>query len=464
MSKAVVDFGANTTGFNRGLDDMRSKVKGWSSDVGKSIAGAFAAGAALSFAKNFMDDMARINDLSDRLGVSTDAIQRLGHVAEMSGTDLETTIKTLGKLTIAAGKSGEEFEKLGINAGEFAAASPEAQVILLAGAFDRANGDVQKMNDLMALLGSRGQEIMPMLTMGADEMAAALAGTSVVSAQAVEAMALLDDSIVELGQNAKVWLGGVVEWIQSIATAGAAVVAMFSEGGSFEGNYARLKEIQANDADVKANRKERAVKAKGALTTDAEGKATGQDGDKTAAAAKALEEEMTRLARSRMDDEQKITDLKREQAELAAAAQDKSKSDAERLGAAREVLQVQQEIEAIQKRINDAAAKADEEAEKAMQEFYDGEAAAEEEADADAAAAIDEFYDEEAKAAEESGALDKMRPSVVSSSLAAIGGGGGSYFSSGQNPALVEAKKQTSLLERIASNTGGGSTGTVNPF
>lgn len=40
------------------------------------------------------------------------------------------------------------------------------------------------------------------------------------------------------------------------------------------------------------------------------------------------------------------------------------------------------------------------------------------------------------------------KPSVISSSLASVGGGGGAYV--GTDPALTEARRQTSLLQQIA--------------
>jgi hypothetical protein len=455
MAKATATLEVNNSGFKRGFDDMRKHAAGWSNDVKGMVAGAFAFGAIASFVSSFVSSMARVKDLSDRLGQSTETIQRIGNAAKLSGSDLESVIKVLTKLTLEASKSGEAFAKIGISAAEFASANPEQQVIMLAKAYEEASGNQQKMLDLMALLGPKGQDIMIMLAGGVEELNKQLNQVPVVSETAINAMANLDDAIDSFTQHAHESLGAIIGLLGHLGAAAAAVFQTFS-GGSFSENY--QKNIEGL-LDQKPTTE--AKKGDGITSADDQKKAE-DDKSKADAAAKALEEEMTRLARSRMDDEQKITDLKREQAELAAAAQDKSKSDADRLNAAREVLRVQQEIESIQKRVDDAAAKADEEAEKAIADFYEAEAKAQEEADKEAEDALKEAYEAEAKAAEEAAS---SAPTIVSSSLASIGGGGSSYVGQGSNPALVESRKQTALLQRLVANTGGtAAMATNSPF
>jgi len=462
MAKATATLEVNNSGFKRGFDDMRKQTAAWSSDVKGMIAGAFAFGAIASFVSNFVSSMARVKDLSDRLGQSTDTIQRIGNAAKLSGSDLESVIKVLTKLTLEANKSGEAFAKIGISAAEFASANPEQQVLMLAKAYEEASGNQQKMLDLMALLGPKGQDIMIMLAGGVEELNKQLNQVPVVSETAINAMANLDDAIDSFTQHAHESLGAIIGMFGQL---GAAVMAVYQTFGitGFDGNGKSFVENMTANMESTLDQKSTAETKKGAgITTADDQKKADDDKAKEAAAAKALEEEMTNLARSRMNDEQKITDLKREQAELAAAAQDKSKSDVDRLNAAREVLRVQQEIESIQKRVDDAAAKADEEAEKAIADFYGAEAKAQEEAEKEAEDALKEAYEAEAKAAEEAAS---SAPTIVSSSLASIGGGGSSYVSQGSNPALVESRKQTALLQRLVANTGGtAAMATNSPF
>lgn len=463
MAKATATLEVNNSGFKRGFDDMRKQTAAWSSDVKGMIAGAFAFGAISSFVSNFVSSMARVKDLSDRLGQSTDTIQRVGNAAKLSGTDIEFVTKTMTSLTLEAAKSAEGFAKLGINAEAFAAASMEDQVLMLAKAYEEASGNQQKMLDLMALLGPKGQDIMIMLAGGVEELNKQLNDVPIVSETAINAMANLDDAIDSFTQHAHESLGAIIGMFGQL---GAAVMAVYQTFGitGFDGNGKSFVENMTANMESTLDQKSTAETKKGAgITTADDQKKADDDKAKEAAAAKALEEEMTNLARSRMNDEQKIADLKREQAALAAIAADTvGKSVAEQLDAARGVLQVQQEIESLQKRVDDAAAKADEEAEKAIADFYEAEAKAQEEADKEAEDALNEAYEAEAKAAEEA---SSSAPTIVSSSLASIGGGGGSYVSQGSNPALVESRKQTALLQRLVANTGGtAATATNSPF
>ena len=337
MSKLEATVGIKNGPFKNGLNEMRSQAKAWGSDIKSTIAGAFAFGAVASFFTNFVSEMARVKDLSDRLGESAQTIQRVGNAAKLSGSDLEFIVKTLNKMTLAAANSSDKFAEAGINATEFANAGMEEKILMLAGAYEEASGSQEKMLHFMELLGPKGQDIMILLSQGVAELKKQLNDVPTVSNTAIQAMALLDDSIDSFGQHAKQSLGSVIGLLAHLGAAAAAAWQML-DGGSFSDNY--LKNIEnLLDQETTGGTK---TKVK-----DFETKESTADADKKKAAdaAKALDEEMLKIARSRMDAEQKIADLKREQAQFAATAQDKTKSDAERLDAAKKVLEIQQQIE-----------------------------------------------------------------------------------------------------------------------
>jgi len=216
---------------------------------------------------------------------------------------------------------------------------------------------------------------------------------------------------------------------------------------------------------------------------------------------------MLNLARSRMDAEQKITDLKREQAMHATASQDKSKSEVERANSAIKVLQLQQEIESGQADIAKAKKKEQDDAAKDAEKKAKDTAKAESDlAEEERAQKLEKMKPEDrikelkkqqkelndaaaqetdpkAKAEKKLEALKlndaidaamkekdggaKSKPSVISSSLGSVGGGGGAYV--GADPALTESRRQTSLLQQLVRNTSlgqGGSSFTPprNPF
>lgn len=504
MAQVSATVGIKNSAFKRGLDDMRNDAKKFGTDIKSTIAGAFAFGAVASFITNFITEMARVKDLSDRLGESSSTIQRVGNAAKLAGSDLEAIIKVLTKLTLSASTSADKFAAVGISAAEFANAGTEGKILLLAQAYDTASGNQAKMLALMDLLGPKGQDVMILLAGGAAAVNEALNQVPVVSDQAINAMARLDDAMDSFKQHAHQSLGAVIGLFQHLGAATVAAYDTLATGGSFSGNYLKRVEPMLDQNGT--------PKTKTPADLD-DKKAAADAAKKTADAAKSLDQELLDLARSRMTAEQNITDLKREQAEHAATAQNKTKTETERLDAAKKVLELQQQIEAGEKSVakttQDEADKLAKQQAAAAEKIAKAEGALADEENAQAlekmapaariaalkqqqqamfesAAALGTGGDREAAANAKLEALkmndeidasqkeldDKAKektrnPSVVSSSLASIGGGGNAYVTT-SDPVLQENRRQTSLLQQIASNTrgqgGATTTATASPF
>ena len=501
MAQVTATVGIKNSAFKRGLDAMRSEAQSWASDIKGTIAGAFVFGSVMNWFNNFREQMGRVQDLADRFGQSTKAIQQVGNVAKVSGTDLEQLSTVLTKLTLEAGKSAEKFERVGINVADFAAAGYDQQILMLAAAWERANGDTEKQLALMQLLGDSGQNLLPMLSKGVKQLTEEFAAVPVVSDAAVASMSRFNDFLDGMITKSHEAAGALVGLRGQL---GAATAALF-QSGDFTENYAK-------NIEGLLDQKPTAQAPKTGITSDADQKAAEDEDKKAAEAIARLDEEMIKLARSRMTEEQKITDLKREQAEHAARAQDKTQSDADRAAAATEVLRIQQEIEAAEKRIaatkdaeakkaadkkkseNEAAVQAEtrlaEEQRKQRLDKMDPKSRIEElkreqkalnesaanDPDRKSAAEkklkaleLNREIDSAQKALEEKSPTLKARnPSVISSSLGAIGGGGGVFVNAGTDPLLMENRRQTSLLQQIARNTTttGGMPGSpaTNPF
>ncbi len=555
MAEAKVKIGIENSGFERGLAAMRQQASAWKDDMKSTIAGGFAFGAALSFFNNFRQEMGRIQDLADRFGQTTKSIQQVGNVAKVSGTDLEQVASILTKLTLEATQNGDAFAKVGINAAEFASAGYDQQILLLAGAWERANGDTAKQLELMTLLGAKGQDLLPMLSKGVATLTEEFAQVPVVSDVAIASMSRFNDFLDNLVTKAHEAAGAVVGLFQHAIAAGEAIGQMFTgdertdrikqlqeeqkklaessntggksdqqiladmermleiqkeikalqSGGGFWDNY--QKNLEKNKTLDESS----TAKSQGKVVTESDAKAAADAQAKTDAARLALEQQMQQLARSRMTDEQKIADLEKEKAAAAAKAKDAKGSEEDRLKAAKMELEIQQQIEALQKKVKqdkeaeaktiddlekkaasmedeqklagmDPAARA-EELKKRQKALFDEAAAAEKDKDRkraaekrieamgladDIARAQKEAEDKAKEKDKDKLPKDSKQPGVVSSSLAAIGGGGGVYVAQGLDPALQEARNQTNLLRQIAANTARATDatapGTTNPF
>ena len=504
MAEAKVKIGIENSGFERGLAAMRGQISGWKDDIKSSIAGAFTFGAALTFFNNLREEAGRISDLAARFNQTRQSIQQVSNVAKVSGTDIEQLASILEKMSISAADGSESFAKVGINAADFVAADYQGRILMLAEAWEKTNGSVQAQADLMALLGAKGADLLPLLSKGVKGLQDEFAAVPVMADGAIEAISQLNDTIDTLVMKAQQGAGSLI----GLAKAGISLAAAwFTNGGDSEKMWADYADRMASQQEPTGGS---AADLKNPKTAASQAKAAEDAKAKTDAARLALEEQMQTLARSRMTDEEKITDLEREKAALAAKAQDAAQSEEDRLKAAQEVLKVQQEIEAIQNRlaktkeaeaktISDLEAKAAEmqdqqklagmdpaaraeELKKRQNALFAEAAAAEKESDRKRAAEkriealglADDISRAEKEAADKAKGKDPEKlpkasqPGVVSSSLGAIGGGGGVYVTQGLDPALQESRNQTNILRQIAQNTARGSeapsTGTTNPF
>lgn len=231
---AKVSIGVDDAGLQAGLSRATASVKTFATKsqaagatAGAAISKAFAFAGGVAAVRGFITEMGRVNDLAQRFGVTAESIQRVGNVAQLAGSDIEQVAKVMSKLTVEAAKGNETFAALGISAAAFAGADLDQQVVMLARAYEMANGDQTKMVQLMELLGTRGQDILPLLADGADNVAAAMANMAVVTEGSVKSMARMDDQIDVFFQNAKMAFGVL---IQEVRVFGAALDSLSMSG------------------------------------------------------------------------------------------------------------------------------------------------------------------------------------------------------------------------------------------
>ena len=114
--------------------------------------------------------------LSQRLGISTDAVQRLGYAADVSGAsteDMQTAVQHLSLQMEEARKTGtgpliDGLDRLGISYSEVKGKSPDQVINRLADAFADAGPEVNKTGLAMEVLGRGGAALIPLLNKGSD--------------------------------------------------------------------------------------------------------------------------------------------------------------------------------------------------------------------------------------------------------------------------------------------------------
>lgn len=134
---------------------------------------AIAAGI-IAVGKAGLDAADRINDMSIRLGVSTEALSQYAYVAKMSGTDLEalgTAIrfseKAISQAASESGAGAQKFQELGLSVANLKSMRPEAAFEAIGDAISRLPSAADKTAASMKYFGRAGADIIPVFENGA---------------------------------------------------------------------------------------------------------------------------------------------------------------------------------------------------------------------------------------------------------------------------------------------------------
>lgn len=163
--------------------------------------GKAAAEALVDVAKDAVETAAHLDDTSQAIGVSTDALQELGYAAGQSGVEageLEQSLRLLSRTMAAAGEGGEEqgkaFAKLGVHVkgadGKLRAADDVIGDI--ADKLKKMPDGAEKTALSMQLFGKTGSKMVPLLNEGSD-------GIARMRQEARDLGLVLDENLIKQG-------------------------------------------------------------------------------------------------------------------------------------------------------------------------------------------------------------------------------------------------------------------------
>lgn len=120
------------------------------------------------------DAAGRINDLSSKYKINTQALQVWGTLAQDAGGSMEDMAQGYGKLTRAMNQAmaGTDqraiaaFRAMGISVGDLRKMKPEEVMLKMADAFKAGTNDMGKQAILLELMGKNGQGMMDALEQG----------------------------------------------------------------------------------------------------------------------------------------------------------------------------------------------------------------------------------------------------------------------------------------------------------
>jgi hypothetical protein len=178
-----VVLGADTAALDKGLDDSRTKLGQFASDIaatgaiiGAAITAAY--GAVALGINNTLKSMDELNKQSQKIGIPVEQLSALKLAADLSDVSMEQLGVGVGKLSKnmveAAGKPTSEaanaFRALGVNVKDANGKLLPTQDVLLslADKFSGLKDGAGKTAAAMAIFGKSGADLIPLLNAGRD--------------------------------------------------------------------------------------------------------------------------------------------------------------------------------------------------------------------------------------------------------------------------------------------------------
>ena len=161
MDKAARYADKRTREIERQAKERAKAIDAAFTGIADKIAGAFAGLQIVQFANQTLELQGRLDDLTKSTGLSVTTLAGLEHAARMSGSNLDTVASAVNKLAVNMGKDAEKFAKLGVTAKD--------PIDALGQLADILNGidDPQKRAAVAAdALGKSWQELAPLLSEG----------------------------------------------------------------------------------------------------------------------------------------------------------------------------------------------------------------------------------------------------------------------------------------------------------
>lgn len=495
-------FGADVKPFQRGLNTMRTQTQAFSRSVKGMLLSAFGMTAIIAGFKSLFAEMDRIHKLAVRFRETAETMQRLAHVADLNGANLEVVANAMARVTKNAYEATrgnkamqEAFSAINIDAAAFLNMPLEQKLIILSGAYDRSTQAGESMAQMMDVLGRSGSELIPTLAEGQAKLEAQLKSAAVLSNSAVDSIKRFNDSLTSLGNKSKSIGGEVVE-------------AFMFMGAAIE---LGLNKAFASSEDAAKQWRRRMNNLTHGIAVEGAGGSPESEAELEMLQKRfELEEEIAKIKEDSRQKElsiaQKILEMEEKRGDLLMKSFDASNEN-ERLEIEKQILEIYNDISKLKDDQDEEQKKAADELVSAAQKIADATAdmsraladAATDEAksdrdrkfrsldddgkiemltneqeelmrQSDEAGKIGDFEGQIRRRieAKEKGdeilsiakdALSNIKgPTIATSSLASIGAGGSANLLTGD----TNEKRKISLLEVIANNTSRGETGSSN--
>lgn len=219
IGQITVKIGADTYELQKGLGQAQTQVAGFQKNTEAltgtlktlALAGVATATALGTFVKTTIDAMDALDDVSQKTGVATEALSKLGYVANIEGIGVQGLqqafvflSRNMSEAAQGAGSALPAFNALGIQFKNVDGTLRSADDVFLdvSERFARMEDGAQKTAIAMAIFGRAGAQLIPMLNYGRDSLQAygdeldAFGGT--ISKDMAQAAAQFNDNMVRV--------------------------------------------------------------------------------------------------------------------------------------------------------------------------------------------------------------------------------------------------------------------------
>jgi len=234
--------------------DWKSALLGAASALGL----AFSVKALTDFALGVVDTASKIGDMSEKLGISAEAVQRFGYAADQSGSSIDTVDRAIKAMNVSLAEGSKStvaaLEAAGLQFKDIRQMSPEDAFIAIGNAVAGIEDPMTRAKVATALFGKAGQELIPTFLSGIQKVGSE---TKVMSEDTVRRLKEAQDAwarfknavvvasgewIAEVEKDASRWMNAVTalgkppvavwNWLQSFRNQSGALVQSASEIGA----------------------------------------------------------------------------------------------------------------------------------------------------------------------------------------------------------------------------------------
>lgn len=182
VRKLLVEVGADTAAYDRGMKSARAKLKNLTGQIKKmgvvmAAAATAVVGAVGLMVKNYVEAGDWIDKMSKRTGIGATALSELAYAADISGAslnDVEKSVKKMAKAITDADEGLESylrvFRRLGLDVEKLKAMSPEDQFLKIGRAIARLGDESLQAATAQEVFGRAGTTLLPLFKESTEEI------------------------------------------------------------------------------------------------------------------------------------------------------------------------------------------------------------------------------------------------------------------------------------------------------